>query len=264
MISEKIIEEIIHTSEKEKFLSKIQILRFAKEIIETLENDTRNRFQKIRFTGPYWKDPEYATTEVKKGIISFNMETVYSSMKERNKLIDSYLTCNLEILAILIHEIQHLREPYKMMKSKTDNLLLKYGSIKYIQMRIRNMYPNISEEQFQRLYLKLYNFIPTERIADIDSYKILFDSVLNFPDFKEKNNIEFSIIRQAYILNNIGVYDKSKYPLYHYLKKIDRLDLTDKIEDIYGNELSLDEKLRIGLRLDSEDTNSFEKKIKAK
>ena len=264
MIESEIIEEIINTSLNQRFLSKKQIFKFAKKIIETLEDSTKNRFQEIYFGSNYWDDPEFATTDIKNGIINFNMDTVYSNFKERNRIIDSYLTCNLEILQLLLHEIQHLREPYKMMQNKLDNTLIGYGSIKYMQERYGKMYPNMPLDIFQKKYLRLYNFIPTERIAEIDSYKELFNSILNFPDFKEKNKIEFSIIKQAYIINNTGVYDRTLSPLNYYFRKIKRYDLLDRFDKEFIESLSLEDKLRAGLKTDKEDIKKFEKTINAK
>ena len=287
MIKNEYIEEIIDTSCKEKIISKGLINRIALSLVEELDPLTKSKFQEFSFAENLWNNPTvYASCDKNEGIIYYCYEHALQSaiilLNEKN----THLYSNFTILQYLIHELEHLKEDYKKQQNETERKLIINSSHELvIEMLIDKYFPNVLKKykdkivlqnllfhMYQKFYLPIWNICPDEKIADSDAYKIIVDSINNYPNFKNDFKEDYDDIIISYISSLLTGYRKNNYtqkfniPLQKYIEKIKKIDICSKMDytmkDIINNSdcYSEEEKMKYGLPIVSEDISKVKSK----
>ena len=275
MISDELIEEIIYTSLKGKYLNKLQILKIACDVIEKLENSTKYNFSGIDFSITSWGDKAFAETSIEEGKINFDLNNIkIALMRDKYENYISYLSKNIYIISILFHEIEHLREPYKILTNPLDRKLLNYN-INYIYYEYDLINPKckvITNKKIMNFYLKNWDYVPAERIAEIDSKSRLFYSFKKYPGFTRFNEYNYLIFElcNAELLG----YNKEKNissPLVKYMHLIKRTNVLKSISNIDLSKVDVPmvsdpfcKILRYGYPATKNEIEVFEEKFKAK
>lgn len=277
MISNELLEEIIDVSNKRKFISKGLLLRIAVNIIEQTNFITKSKFQEIRFVDMDW-DFAGAVCDKINGVIKIDYEKIINYEKS---LCSSYLNANLEIIQIVLHEIEHLDEFFKSKQNNFQSKLINISSSEFISNmyydKSKTLYRNqekrinYTNKKFREFNEKNYEIIPIERIADIDSYKKLLNSLDNFPNFYNMYLKTYAFILKQYLnsLKSGYIYDeeKDKYnvPLLDYLKVINYKDSLENL-DIYlkksnevSNKMSIEQRMKYGLSIKNQDIKEINK-----
>ena len=120
MISENLFKEVIDISNKGMLLDKQMIRRLVRKIISNTDFSTRRRYKYTCFRNC---DNFCEKTNINEGKIYFSIKTSYEEVDEFNNI--SILEKNLHIIAIILHEIEHLKEPSKTRKNGFDGKLIR-------------------------------------------------------------------------------------------------------------------------------------------
>ena len=255
MISNELLEEIISISLKGRFINKEILQRIFDELFVSLDDYTKQNFNRLELTEIFSLDHIIAICNPNEGIIIFDLyENYYVENKNKNK---SMLCRNLNIIVNLLHEIEHLKQPYKIKIQSFESKLLK-SSIAY----------------FHKEYKRLYEYVPAEKIASANSWENLFYNVKLYPNFKENFYDEYKFVNNEYIKNlKLGYYFSESFetynkPLFHYLSKIGQKEVLEYAEKYYIENqdiLVLNDKLKYGLPITKNDMRMINKqKIKSK
>lgn len=281
-MKQEYLEEIISLSNKDKIINKELIEKIINDIV-----DQECRLNQVIFGNTSWSGNVKCSCDInfRNILIDYNQ-----LKKDYNKSKKTSLQKNLIILSYLFHEVQHLKEDSIMEKLNFESLLISYSSfdvffylaeskIKYINSLIdTELYKKIIENKQEQLYLKIYDKIPSERIANIRSYKEVIKSIYNYPGFKEKYiedlNFITEIYKEQYYLGYDNYNKKDKYykgPLIDYLKFIKMSCLLDDF-DFYcednkiflekcSKKFTIEERMLYGLPVTLEETDELDKKL---
>ena len=140
MIDFEVLEELISKSNNDKKLDKEFIKRIILDEISKQDKITRNDFNGIHF-GETNLDSASCSYNVDFGIITINYDRLLNTVDSKNNLIN-----NLEILQVLLHELEHVKEKSKMMKKDVEGYLIELSSM--------DIFENISLEKIK--HLKIY------------------------------------------------------------------------------------------------------------
>lgn len=281
-MKQEYLEELINFSDKDKIITMELIEKIIYDIVKE-----EYRFNEVIFNNTNWSNDVMCSCD----IVSRNIIVDYKNIdKEYNKSKRNSLQKNLIILSYLFHEVNHLKEEKIMELSNFESLLIAYSSfdiiglladkkIKHMKYLINDeLYIKILETKQDRLYLKIYDKIPGERIANIRSYKEVLESIYNYPNFKEKYNGDLEEINKIYIKQYYLGYDnykkQEKYypgPLLDYLKFIKKSGL---LENLYfsnkntklfletsSKKFTIEERMLYGLPVTLEETKVLDKKL---
>ena len=216
MISNELLDEIIDISSKGKYIDKKILQRVFEEIFVDVDDYTKKNFNKLEFVNIDRKTETLGICYADEGIIQIDLIENYI-YENRQKNINMFIK-NLKIINKLFHELEHLKQPYKITKNNFESELLK-SSIIYDE----------------KLYDDLYNCIPSEKIAFANSWKLLLNNLLNYPSFDSKYFDEYKFVNNEYIRNlKLGYifdefYEEYNVPLFTYLKKTEQLDVLKKV-----------------------------------
>lgn len=254
MISNKLIEEIIDISLKGKYINKTMIMKVFDEVFINLDNCTKEVFNDLQFGSIERYTPTTGICYTELGIIKLDL--INSYIYENKKKYTSMLMKNINIIIGLLHEIEHLKEPSKILKNNFESKLLK-----------------CSMETNSELYEELYNFIPAEKIAYANSCEIMLKNISKYPYFETKHFDEYKYINNKYIkyLKLGYCYDEflEEYniPLFYYLIKSNQINTLlelgkwkSKSSSKSINSLSSETKLKYGLPITSIDIEYINKK----
>ena len=274
MISNEIIDEVIWTSQNEEYLDKFQIERILLDVLEKLEDMTKISFAGIYFNDKHFISDENAYTDIENSTINIHLDVTCKELdEERNKNHLSYLSSNLTIIYIVLHELEHLREKHKLMISSFDKNLIKLSDMEFLYGRyLRLMNLNNSEEnelEFKKFYVKTWKLNPSERIADIDSFSRVLNSINNYPDFKRKYKGDYNYIADELIRSYLLGYRESKIissPLVSFLKSFKMLSVlnSEVFQSKMSEYLSIEEKLRYGFPVYRREIIKFKRLVKEK
>lgn len=252
MINNELLEEIIYISNKEKFIKEDLIIKIFIDLYKQLDPYTQNLFKELCFGEIDRKTETRGICYQEEGIIKLDLEQIF---KEQNEYrYRSMLSKNLFILSILIHELQHLKELYKMTIDNFEGKVLKSSN-------------DVEDDD---LLDKLYECDPSEKIAFANSWNYILNSLNLYPNFKEDHFKEFAFVNNKYIDNlKIGynyIKDKGHYniPLINFLKKTNNVKLIKEVNtlkfiiDIKKN-MSLEDKLKYGLNVSLNEIKNLNK-----
>ena len=253
MISNELLEEIIDISLKGKYINRTIVIKAFNEIFQTLDIYTQNNFEELIFGKINRKRNIQACCAPDSKNIAVDLLQLYYELNKHKNF--SMLMRNLSIITTLFHEVEHLKEPYKISKNNFESKLLK-----------------CSEMYDEELQDRVYDYIPCEKIAFANSHKIMLNNIKNYPDFKNKYFDEYRRINNNYILNLKRGYcffeDVEQYnvPLYCFLKETNQTKFLSELchlklaSDNNINKISIDKKLKYGLPITKEDIDEINKK----
>jgi len=283
MIKNEIIEEIIYKSNKQKIIDKLLLARIAIDEIDQADDIVKSNFSDIRFV-KIKNNSSLAQAYKYKGIIEYDYKkSINSTLKKES----DYLLINLKMIHYLLHEVEHLKELSKLNKCDFEANLLELSSEKYLYSLIveslskkykstRKIKKN-SYKLFDDINLEKWTILPTEKIAELDSSKMLIKSLNSYPDFKNKYSESFkNIVCDYFDTLKMGyVYQekKEKYnsPLVEYFKVLRELGDSITLENLgipkekYFDtlkKLSIENKMRYGLFITNEEMEKVEKQKK--
>lgn len=255
MISNELLEEIISISLKGKYIDKNILQRVFDEIFVSLDEYTKRNFNSFELTEIFSLNNTVAACNPEDGIIKFDIYESYYVESENKHL--SMLSRNLNIINNLLHEIEHLKEPYKITKNDFESKILK-----------------TSIEASNDKYKDLYDYIPAEKIASANSWKTLLQNILYYPNFKQKFFDEYKFINNQYIKNlKLGYYFYESYevynlPLFYYLDKVGQNEILTEVQEFCLDNIdriNINDKLKYGLPITKQDMRIVNKqKIKTK
>lgn len=265
-MSEDCLEEIIYTSKKQEFIGKLQMAKTIRNYIKSLEDCTKNTYAGLRFTNIDNSGTlaQYNTSEKTISVDIYNLYGYTKRMKRKNDL--SYLSCNLEIVQTIFHEVEHMREDYKKAKNEAERIILTYGNQTYAFDELKKQGIVKDAKEFSKIYSKNWKFFPIERIAEMDSYSQVLMSILNYPNFKEKYNKELDFIANQYIKSNFLGYNyrmQESSALMIYLKLINKENVKDELEQSLNDD-SLFKTIRCGLPITRNNMDIYGKYVKQK
>lgn len=196
----------------------------------------------------------------------------------------SVVEFNIKILTTLFHEFEHAcqhklynednnslkkqllylsLETYKFFEEfdiVTKKKLTQEEMAKYIALY--NYY-----EKINNLYDKLYSYLPSERMATIDSLKDIIEilSNINNTEIKEK----LILIKRKQLIEAITGYimqKNAKSPLYVVYEELQKLQLNENIEFLINikkiiNNMTLEERLYYGFTIESSEYEEIIKEI---
>ena len=282
------LEEVIFLSNNGEFISKELIEKIINYRVEQDDKTTKNKFNGVIFGETNWSGDIMCSCDIDSGNIFVDYEKIMSEYIKVTKI--NMLQKNARIISYLFHEVNHLKEDSIISLLNFESLLISYSSfevfyslvetkIKYLRHLINDcLYKKILEVKQDNLYLKIYDKIPSERIANIRSYKETFEIFNNYPNFKEKHleTLKYinEIYRDQYYLGYDNYNKKCKYyngSLLDYLKIIKMTELLDDF-DFYSpepkiflkkcsKEFDIEERMLYGLPVTLEETDELDKKL---
>lgn len=281
-MKQEYLEELISFSNKDEFVSKALIEKIIYDIV-----DEECRLNQVIFGDTSWSGNVKCSCDINSRNILVDYEKI---KKDYNNSKKSSLQKNLILLSYLFHEVQHLKEDSIIKLLNFESLLISYSSfdvffplaeskLKHLKCLIdNNLYKKIVEKKQDQLYLKMYDKIPGERIANIKSYKQVLESICDYPGFKEKyiDDLKFInyLYKDQYYLGYDNYKKQGKYykgPLLDYLKFIKMSNLLYDF-DFYcedpkvfleqsSKEFSIEERMLYGLPVTLEETDELDKKL---
>lgn len=230
MINNNLLEEIINISTKDNFVSQDLLRRITFDVVSTLDNSAKSKFNDLNFTDIDFK---FAVGRCIKeeGII----EVDYNKLITKYKRFSNYpkLQLNLLIIQYILHELEHINEFYKITKNDFESKLISISLYDFIINLFDNLaFSKISDEEkaldyADQLYLeyseKNWKIQPNEKIAEADSYKRILCSLDEYADFNTKCLETYNFILDKYYDSLKTGYkynaEKKKYnvPLLDYL-----------------------------------------------
>ena len=279
MISNELLEEVIYTSLKNEYIGKELITRIILDSVSNMDEVTKKFLNDIEFC----KIDLYgacALCNIETGNLKIDLLQIKNYEKQQSRY--SMLSCNLEILQIIIHELKHLQSNYIMTLNNIESKLIEISNYDYI-------YKNCLEDakkktsgfiQVNKLAKKLYsdyrynNFeiIPDERLAEVGSFEILIEAICKYYNFKLNYTQEYKFLLKEYKRALCSAYSyREKYDNYSstlikYLISINRLDLlsylglnlkVSGLNNLSGMDLTT--KMKYGLPISSLEYNSLNK-----
>ena len=216
MISNELLDEIIYISKKGILLDQNILKKVFYELHDNLGNFSKQFLNEIKFEKIDEDEKTRAIFVPDEKLIIIDLIAMYKEEKELSlKQKTSFLTQNLNIIIDLIHEFEHAKEFSKILKGDFEGKLLKYSRI----------YDN------QNLYMGIYSIIPSEKIAHVNSYEILTQILLNYPNFVVSYFEEYKYLYNNYLqMPKMGYYYdefKQEYniPLLDYLAETGQKDV---------------------------------------
>jgi len=281
MISNELLEEVINISLKNKYIDEELITKIILDIVSNMDEVTKNFLNKIEFCKIDLFGAS-ALCNVETGNVKIDLDQIKQYEAQQNRF--SILTCNLEILQIIIHELKHLQSNYIMSLNNIESKLIEISSYDYIYKKcLQEAKKKVNGFiQINRLAKKLYsdyrydNFeiIPDERLAEISSFECLIDVVSKYPNFKTNYPEEYKFLLKQYksVLcegyNYREKFDNYSSTLIKYLISINRLDLLSylgiNLKVCGSNNLSnmdLTTKMKYGLPISRLEYNSLVKTL---
>lgn len=256
MISEHLFEKVLDISKKGQYIDKQMIRSLVRDIVSKTDFRTRRRFKYTYFRNI---DNFCGKTEIEEGKICFSINTCYEEVDEFENI--SVLEKNLHIIAIIIHEIEHLQEPTKTRKNGFDGKIIRIS--------------NTQENYFNKdgdVNINTYYSDPSEKIAFANSYKKLLEYLEKYPNFKEEYYEEYRNINNEYVERLFYGYEKKengKYntPLIDFVVNINKISsfkelkfkLVKKGEAKNYKKFDIETRLMYGLPVTTEEAENFEK-----
>ena len=181
MIDEEIISEVIFYSYNRKIIDEKILRKFVYSEVDKLDAVSKALFKDIYI---HDMDCFLASFDITSGIIEINEEL----LKSDNSDIGNYLDYNLYIMFLILHEMEHLKENYKLTLNNIESELLKYTDLESIYKNFHfkqascGLVYNKRKLVYEK-YLKSHKFNPSERMADINAMENIIYSLEEYPNF---------------------------------------------------------------------------------
>ncbi len=283
MISNELLEEIIYISKQEKYLTMDLIEKIVIDSIDKCDPITQAKFSGIEFDLSIPKDPDIlAKCDVKTGKITCCYGSILKYVDDQG--LRSSLS-NFRIVGSILHELEHLKEEYKISLNDFESKLIQNGSSAlifdlvidkyfpgvYNKYKYFNVVKYILEKKWNLIYNKIWEICPDEKIAESEAYKAILGSVDKFPGFKDKYAFTYHKIKKLYISSlmmgynynsELGTYN---VPLEDYLSQIERLDVENRIDSSIRDELyfadlyDIEERMKYGMPITRQDFKELKK-----
>ena len=248
MLSDYLFEEIIELSKSRKLINKDLLKRIVIDLISKTDDITRKKFRKIIFV----KENKFCGMAYPTlGKLEFCMSTFYRDIKAYKNT--STLTKNLHMIALILHEIEHLREEGKIDRNTYQGKLIKLSNL----------------QEYDLLDDEIYYSDP----SDAMSYKRLLIYLSNYPNFKKEYFKEYITIYNEYInMLQVGYVKlangKYSIPLVHFLSGIKKISYLKDIgfkfvkkgEAVNINKMNLEKKFMYGFPIKNEEMKKLESK----
>lgn len=276
MISNELLEEVISVSKKGKFISKGLLLRIVMNSIEQLDYVSKSNFQEIKIVN---LDNDFGIANFTKdtGVIEFDYNALIK--QEIDSKVFIHLKSNLLIIQQVLHEVEHLDEVSKMKRNDVQSKLISISENDFLSdsiyefLKKRNVkekiIPKYLKTKFDIFNEKYWDIIPTEKIADVDSFKKIIDSMDNYPEFKRVHKNIYKSLYLEYLdsfklgYKYIKKEEKYNVPIYKYLRALKFLECNIKFKEICTDlsEINSLDKFKFGFPVDDSDIGNIEMKI---
>lgn len=254
MISNELLEEIIDISLRGQYINKKIIQKVFNEIFLNLDEYTTSNFNCLEFGNIDRKTNTFGTYYPEERVIKLDLIESYVYENKNKKL--NMLIKNLRIINHLFHEVEHLKQSSKIIKNDLEAKLIM-----------------CSKDIDEVLYNDLYDCVPIEKLAFANSWKLVLENILKYPEFKNQYFETYKYINNEYIKNlKMGYYydeylDKYDVPLIRFLCMTKQLELLQELGswNIAGsnktiNNIPVEVKLKYGLPITRNDIDEINKK----
>lgn len=210
----------------------------------------------------------------RKTIIINNLEILNSSDNKIELLslrdIDEYFLINIEASITILHELEHVYQNMIIDGQVTtlEDKLIYYGLAFCNSRVLYNFFgTKYTKEELDYLYNTTYDYNPSERLADINSYNIIYNTINN--EKKINPRIKDLIKYEYESLKLIGYKDIGSIiecPSYLYLKKINKLNSKTDIS-FKTTKYQLEDRLRLGIEISYDEyqrVTKYHKELKRK
>lgn len=260
MINEECIEKLINISKKGIVFNLNDLRLMIDLIISDEDTITQNNYNGL--VEDHGKTA-YARYNNDTKLLHFNLNRLKNDVLDNRNIAFT----NLSILQVLLHEIEHVKEKSKIMNgSPIEATLLKNSDKQYLIERLSEQ-QMLNELNFRRtyrknaglfsiredIYLDCFNKImelnkkkhylfPSERMADINSLNILYNSLVNNANFCKNFYSTINVICDAYMIALMEGYKFTDSDNYSKIRNAGniayQLDVLDPLTE-YCNELNI-------------------------
>lgn len=199
-----------------------------------------------------------------------NVLTVYYNRLRRSLNIpESQFFNNLEInlypliklLFIIYHEVEHINQRKLWYNPKPT---LESSIIKVSDLEIKPLLEKIAKapvskqedyyhqietfaKEYQRLYIKYYKFVPSERMANIRAYNFIQELLMSIPFFEDLIEL-YNYMNNCYYYSTFEAYQNCDSPTKYYLEQL-KVNLSWWKPTLKSYNLTPDDKIYLGLEL---------------
>lgn len=177
----KLFDDIINISDEGKLLDKNLILKIARIEISKLDVDTKKSFRYFLFVN---NSSFCGLTNSAKGVILIDLNNCFLEAEVTSET--TILEKNLYVTAIVLHEIEHLKENYKIKNKTFEGKLIHISD--YID-NYENGKPNYDN----------YDNNSSEKIAFAKSWKKVLNTATNYPNFQLNYPDAYKFVKNQYI-----------------------------------------------------------------
>ena len=210
----------------------------------------------------------------RKTIIINNLEILNSSDDKIELLslrdIDEYFLINIEAVITILHELEHVYQNMIIdgLVTNLEDKLIYYG-LAFCNSRVLYNFFGIkyTKEELNYLYNMTYDYNPSERLADINSYEIIYNTINNEnrinPRIKDLIRYEYESLK---LIGYKDIGNIIECPSYLYFKKMNKLNSINDIS-FKETEYQLEDRLRLGIEISYEEYQSvakYHKRLKRK
>lgn len=266
MISNELLEEVIHISNKNKYISKELLLKIVLDAIDKLDSSAKSKFNDVIFSKIGWNWSAAAWCN-ESGIMELNYRMIIRDCKHLGE--GNFLTSNLIALIYPLHEIQHMNENYKLTTNSLESELLKLGTLECIYSLLEKKYGSKRvDKKYEKFLSDCVDIMPIEKIAEVDAHRMLLKSLDNYPVFYSKYKDSYDYMIYEYFGALIMGYNDnySNMPVFDYLLRLQEIGYKVKLEDVkllskLNNDTSIEDKLKYGVKVSEEEVESLRQKI---
>lgn len=171
-IRKEFLQELVSKSKENKLIEKEYITNFIDSIL--YNHNVNTKFRNI-----FDAYAEYGSNEISVDYNKIaNSYKYFIKGKEKN-----YFESNLEILHIILHEMEHFYQDFKVNHNNLEGIILNYGINSLTKKAIS------TEKTVNDIYDKTYNINPSERLADYYAAKYLLEVIENNKDLDKFNEL---------------------------------------------------------------------------
>lgn len=200
------------------------------------------------------------------------IKVYYNTLKQVLKIPEGQIFNNLEInlypLIIMIfcffHEVEHVnqRKLYYSHISTPESRVIKasrfelmpFNQFEALSEKEKQIYLDYAKKEaikYQNYYNKFYQFVPTERMADIRAYEFLLQLLEQTPYFCDIQEL-YNYLSKKYFLNTTKAYNANLSPTRYYLEQTQRRLAWLKLF-LFTSNLPLDERIYLGTSITKEE-----------
>lgn len=200
------------------------------------------------------------------------IKVYYNTLKQVLKIPEGQIFNNLEInlypLIIMIfcffHEAEHVnqRKLYYSHISTPESRVIKasrfelmpFNQFEALSEKEKQIYLDYAKKEaikYQNYYNKFYQFVPTERMADIRAYEFLLQLLEQTPYFCDIQEL-YNYLSKKYFLNTTKAYNANLSPTRYYLEQTQRRLAWLKLF-LFTSNLPLDERIYLGTSITKEE-----------